>query len=163
MPSFDIVNEIDMQEMDNAVNLVKKEVDSRFDFKGTDTEIELNKKDKAVKIVTHDDMKAQAIKEMMIKHCAKRSIDSRVLKFGEPENTSKGHRKFDVKVEEGLGKDNAKKIVKIIKDSKLKVNASIMDDRVRVEGKKIDDLQSVIQLMKSSDIDVPLQFINMKN
>lgn len=163
MPSFDIVNEIDMQELDNAVNLVKKEVDSRFDFKGTDTDIDLNKKDKVVKITTPDDMKCQAIKEMMIKHSAKRGIDSRVFNFCEPENTSKGHRKFEIKIEEGLSKDNAKKIVKIIKDSKLKVNASIMDERVRVEGKKIDDLQAVIALMKNGEVDVPLQYVNMKN
>lgn len=163
MPSFDIVNEIDIQELDNAVNLVKKEVDSRFDFKGTDTDIELNKKDKIIKVVTPDDMKCQAIKEMMIKHGVKRNIDSRVFEFSEAENTSKGHRKFEIKVQEGLGKDKAKQIVKIIKDSKLKVNASIMDERVRVEGKKIDDLQEVIQLMKKGEVDVPLQFVNMKN
>ncbi|TCK61643.1 YajQ family cyclic di-GMP-binding protein [Seleniivibrio woodruffii] len=163
MPSFDIVNEIDMQELDNAVNLVKREVDSRFDFKGTDTEIDLNKKDKVIKVTTGDDMKGQAIREMMIKHGSKRGIDARVFSFGEPENTSKGHRKFEIKIEEGLGKDNAKKIVKLIKDAKLKVNASIMDERVRVEGKKIDDLQTVIQLMKTSEMDVPLQFVNMKS
>lgn len=163
MPSFDIVNEIDIQELDNAVNLVKKEVDGRFDFRGTDTEIELNKKDKIIKVLTGDDMKGQAIKEMMIKHGSKRGIDSRVFKFSEPENTSKGQRKFEIKIEEGLGKDNAKKIVKMIKDEKLKVSASIMDDRVRVEGKKIDDLQTVIQMMKSGGVDVPLQFVNMKN
>ncbi len=163
MPSFDIVNEIDIQELDNTVNLVKKECEGRFDFRGSDTEIDLNKKDKIVKITTSDDMKCQAIKEMMIKHGVKRNIDSRVFSFGEPENTSKGHKKFEIKIEEGLGKDNAKKIVKIIKDSKLKVNASIMDERVRVEGKKIDDLQAVMQMMKTSDLDVPVQFVNLKN
>lgn len=163
MPSFDIVNEIDLQELDNAVNLVKKEADGRFDFRGTDTEIDLNKKDKIIKVQTADDMKCQAIKEMMIKHASKRGIDSRVFNFCEAENTSKGQRKFEIKIEEGLGKDNAKKIVKLIKDAKLKVNASIMDERVRVEGKKIDDLQTVIQMMKTSDIDVPLQYVNMKN
>ncbi|MGD9807390.1 MAG: YajQ family cyclic di-GMP-binding protein [Deferribacterales bacterium] len=162
MASFDVVNELDLQELDNAVNLVRKEADSRYDFKGTDTEIELNKKDKIVKVVTGDDMKVQAIKEMMIKHAVKRGIDGRVFEFTEPENTSKGARKFEIKAIEGLGKDNAKKIVKMIKDLKLKVNASIMDDRVRVEGKKIDELQSVIQMLKASDMDVPLQFVNMK-
>lgn len=163
MASFDIVNELDIQELDNAVNLVKKEVDGRYDFRGTNTEIELNKKDKIVKVVTGDDMKVQAVKEMMIKHASKRGIDGRVFEFTEPENTSKGQRKFDIKAMEGLGKDNAKKIVKMIKDLKLKVNASIMDERVRVEGKKIDELQEVIQMLKASDLDVPLQYINMKN
>jgi uncharacterized protein YajQ (UPF0234 family) len=162
MASFDVVNELDLQELDNAVNLVRKEADSRYDFKGSDTEIELNKKDKIVKVVTGDDMKVQAIKEMMIKHAVKRGIDGRVFEFTEPENTSRGARKFEIKAIEGLGKDNAKKIVKMIKDLKLKVNASIMDDRVRVEGKKIDELQSVIQMLKASDMDVPLQFVNMK-
>lgn len=163
MASFDVVNELDIQELDNAVNMVRKEADGRYDFRGSDTEIELNKKDKIVKIVTSDDMKVQAIKEMMVKHASKRGIDSRVFEFTEPENTSKGQRKFDVKAVEGLGKDNAKKIVKMIKDMKLKVNPSIMDDRVRVDGKKIDDLQSVMQMLKATELDVPLQFVNMKN
>jgi len=163
MASFDVVNELDLQELDNAVNLVRKEADQRYDFRGSGTEIELNKKDKVIKIVTGDDMKVQAIKEMMVKHASKRGIDSRVFEFAEPENTSKGQRKFDVKANEGLGKDNAKKIVKMIKELKLKVNASIMDDRVRVEGKKLDELQQVIQMLKTTTLDVPLQFINMKN
>lgn len=162
MASFDVVNELDLQELDNAVNLVRKEADSRYDFRGTGTEIELNKKDKVIKVVTSDDMKVQAIKEMMIKHASKRGIDGRVFEFSEPENTSKGARKFDVKAVEGLGKDNAKKIVKMIKELKLKVNPSIMDDRVRVEGKKLDELQQVIQMLKASSLDVPLQFVNMK-
>ena len=163
MPSFDVVNEIDVQELDNAVNMVKKECDGRFDFRGSDTEIDLNKKDKVIKVTTSDDMKCQSIKEMMIKHGVKRDIDSRVFEFGEPENTSKGHKKFEIKIQEGLGKDNAKQIVKMIKESKLKVNASIMDERVRVEGKKIDDLQAVMQLLKSSGPDVPIQFVNLKS
>lgn len=163
MASFDVVNELDMQELDNTVNLVRKEADGRYDFRGTNTEIELNKKDKVIKVVTSDDMKVQAIKEMMVKHASKRGIDSRVFEFSEPENTSKGQRKFDVKAVEGLGKDNAKMIVKMIKELKIKVNASIMDDRVRVDGKKLDDLQQVIQMLKASGLDVPLQFVNMKN
>jgi len=162
MASFDVVNELDLQELDNAVNLVRKEADSRYDFRGSDTEIELNKKDKVIKVVTGDDMKVHAIKEMMIKHAVKRGIDGRVFEFTEPENTSKGSRKFEIKAMEGLGKDNAKKIVKMIKELKLKVNASIMDDRVRVEGKKLDDLQDVMQMLKASDMDVPLQYVNMK-
>jgi len=162
MASFDVVNELDLQELDNAVNLVKKEADSRYDFRGSGTEIELNKKDKVIKVVTGDDMKVQAIKEMLVKHASKRGIDGRVFEFGEPENTSKGLRKFDIKALEGLGKDNAKKIVKMIKELKLKVNPSIMDDRVRVEGKKLDELQQVIQMLKASTLDVPVQFINMK-
>jgi len=163
MPSFDVVNEIDLQELDNAVNLVRKEVDSRYDFRGTNTEIDLNKKDKVIKVLTGDDMKVQAIKEMLVKHSSKRGIDAKVFEFSEPENTSKGQRKFEIKANEGLGKDNAKKIVKMIKELKLKVNASIMDDRVRVEGKKIDELQNVMQMLKAATLDVPLQFVNMKS
>jgi len=163
MASFDVVNELDLQELDNAVNLVRKEADGRYDFRGSNTEIELNKKDKVIKITTADDMKVQAIKEMVVKHGVKRGIDSRVFEFTEPENTSKGQRKFEAKANEGLGKDNAKKIVKMIKEMKLKVNPSIMDDRVRVDGKKLDDLQQVIQMLKATELDVPLQFVNMKN
>ncbi|PLX67018.1 MAG: YajQ family cyclic di-GMP-binding protein [Denitrovibrio sp.] len=163
MASFDVVNELDLQELDNAINSVIKESDQRYDFRGSGTEIELNKKDKVIKVVTGDDMKVQAIKEMTIKHATKRGIDGRVFEFSEPENTSKGQRKFEIKANEGLGKDNAKKIVKMIKELKLKVNASIMDDRVRVEGKKLDDLQAVMNMLKATSLEVPVQFVNMKS
>ncbi len=91
------------------------------------------------------------------------ALTAEFFEFSEPENTSKGQRKFEIKANEGLGKDNAKKIVKMIKDMKLKVNPAIMDDRVRVDGKKLDDLQTVMQMLKAAGLDVPVQFVNMKS
>lgn len=163
MASFDIVNEIDMQEMDNAVNNLKKEIERRYDFKGSTAEVELNKKDKKVEMTTTDDMKMQAMKEMFISCIIKRNIDPKSFEYAEVEKAGGTLLKRTVSIREGIDKDNGKKIVKLIKDSKLKVQASIMDDKVRVTAKKIDDLQAVIQLLKSTETELPLQFNNMKS
>jgi len=162
MASFDIVSTVDMQELDNAVNNLKKEVDQRYDFKGSNSEVELNKKDGIIKMETSDDMKIKAMREMMIANALKRNIDPKALEFSEPENTGNQRMKRTATLKQGIDKDNAKKIVKMIKDTKMKVQASIMDDKVRVQGKKLDDLQAVIQLLKGSDVEIPLQFENMK-
>lgn len=163
MPSFDVVNEIDMQEVDNAVNNLKKELQTRYDFKGSDTEVDLNKKDETITMVTNDDMKMRALREMLITSAVKRGIDNRVLEFGEVDKAGGMKLRRVVKLQKGIDKERAKKVTQLIKTSGLKVQASIMDDRVRVTGKKIDDLQDVIKLLKESDLDLPLQFVNMKN
>lgn len=163
MPSFDTVSEVNMQEMDNACNNLKKELNTRFDFKGSNTEVELNKKDKVIKIITSDEMKIEMLREMLISAVTKRNVDSRCLEFADVEKAGGAMLKREVKIKEGIDKDTAKKITSAIKDSKLKVQASIMDDKVRVQGKKIDDLQAVIQLLKGLDLPLPLQFINMKS
>lgn len=163
MPSFDAVSEVNMQEMDNACNNLKKELNTRFDFKGSNTEVELNKKDKVIKILTSDEMKIEMLREMLISAVTKRNVDSRCLEFSNVEKVGGAMLKREVKIKEGIDKDTAKKITSAIKDSKLKVQASIMDDKVRVQGKKIDDLQAVIQLLKGLDLPLPLQFINMKS
>ncbi len=163
MPSFDVVNKVDMQELDNAVNNVRKEVETRFDFRGAQTEISLDKGNKRVSIVTADEMKMKAVAEMLQTHCIKRKLDPKVLDFRPIEPTSRGAIKRDVQVREGIAKEQAQKIVKDIKASKLKVQAAIQDDQVRVSGKKIDDLQDVIALLREGDYDVPLQFVNMKS
>ncbi len=163
MPSFDTVSEVNMQEMDNACNNLKKELNTRFDFKGSNTEVELNKKDKVIKILTSDEMKIEMLREMLISAVTKRNVDSRCLEFSDVEKAGGAMLKREVKIKEGIDKDTAKKITSAIKDSKLKVQASIMDDKVRVQGKKIDDLQAVIQLLKGLDLPLPLQFINMKS
>ncbi|MCD8569254.1 MAG: YajQ family cyclic di-GMP-binding protein [Geovibrio sp.] len=163
MPSFDVVSEVDGQELDNAVNILKKEIENRYDFKGSNTTVELNKKDKKIHMVTNDDMKIKALREMLIGALIKRSIDPDCLDFKDPEPTGNRQFKRDVIVKEGLDKEVSKKIVKMIKDSKLKVQASIMDDKVRVQGKKIDDLQEVIQFLKTSELGIPLQYVNMKS
>lgn len=163
MPSFDIVNQIDLQEVDNAVNNVKKELATRFDFRNVTTELDLNKKDKRIELVTGDEMKVKAIRELLISHFTRRKVDHRAMEFGVVEPTSKGQLKQSIKLVEGIDKDTAKGLVKRIKDSKLKVQASIQDDQVRVTGKKIDDLQAVIQLMRDAKLELPLQFVNMKS
>ena len=163
VPSFDIVSQIDLQEVDNAVNNVLKEVDTRFDFRGSNTEITFNRKDKRLNLVTGDEMKIKALRDMLITHFTRRKVDSRVMEYGDPEGASKGRLKQEIKLKEGIDKETARTIVKMIKDAKLKVQASIQDDQVRVTGKKIDDLQTVIQLMKDSKIDMPLQYVNMKS
>lgn len=162
MPSFDIVSQVDMQEVDNAINNVKKEAGSRYDFRGVTTEVTFNRKDKRVHLLTGDDMKIKALREMLCVHFTRRKIDSRIMDFGEPEGTSKGQLKQDVTLKEGIDKDTAKKLVKAIKASKLKVQAAIQDDQVRVTGKKIDDLQAVIALVNDAGFDQPFQFVNMK-
>ena len=163
MPSFDTVSEANIQELDNAVNNLKKELNSRFDFKGSNTEVDFNKKDKIIKFLTTDEMKMNILREMLISAVTKRSVDSRCLEFGEIEKAGGAMLKKEVKIKEGIDKDTAKKITIAIKDSKLKVQASIMDNKIRVQGKKIDDLQEAIAIMKALELPLPLQFINMKS
>ncbi len=163
MPSFDIVSQVDPQELDNAVNNVRKEVETRYDFRGVNTVIDLNKKDKKISVLTGDEMKIKALKEMLAANCAKRKVDPKFLEWGKVEPTSKGQVKAEVKIKEGISKDMAKKIVKLIKDKGLKVQPAIQDEQVRVTGKKIDDLQEVIQMLKTADLELPLQYVNMKS
>lgn len=162
MASFDIVNEINAQEVDNAVNNTLKEVTTRYDFKGLHTEVTYHKKENRIHLVAAESMKMQAVREMLIKNFIKRGIDSKVLEFGTEEGTSQGYVKIDVALKEGIDRETAKKIVKEIKDTKIKVQPQIQDEQVRVTGKKIDDLQAVIAHMKSKDMGVPLQFVNFK-
>jgi len=163
MPSFDAVNEIDLQEVDNAVNNTVKEIQNRYDFKGFNTEVEFNRKTKGISVTTADSMKLKAVREMLISNFIKRGLSAKSLEFGDEEGTSHGGVKISVAIREGIDRETAKKMVKLIKDSKLKVQASIQEDQVRVTGKKIDDLQEVMTLLRSAKLDVPLQFVNMKS
>lgn len=162
MPSFDIVNEINAQEVDNAVNNTLKEVSTRYDFRGLHTEVEFLKKENRIHIVAAESMKLKAVKDMLIKHFIKRNLEPKVLEYGNEEGTSQGHVKMDVTIKEGIDRETAKKIVKEIKSLKLKVQSAIQDNQVRVTGKKIDNLQEVIQHLKRKDFGIPLQFVNMK-
>lgn len=163
MPSFDIVNEIDLQEVDNAVNITNKVIETRYDFRGAETELELDKKGKKISIVTADTMKMDAVKELLAGGFIKRKVSPKCLEYGDVEPTSKGAVKVEVKLKEGIDHDMAKKIVKLIKDAGLKVQASIQDEQVRVTGKKIDDLQEVIATVRAANLDIPLQYVNMKS
>lgn len=163
MPSFDIVNEIDHQEVDNAINNTNKEISTRYDFRGSQTTIEFLKKEKRINVVTEDSMKVKAVKEMITANFVKRKLSHKSLDFQEPEGTSHGGLKMTVLLKEGIDRDNAKKIVKLVKDSGLKVQAAIHDDKVRVTGKKIDDLQAVMSTVKGANLEIPVQFENMKS
>ncbi|MGF1669749.1 MAG: YajQ family cyclic di-GMP-binding protein [Balneolaceae bacterium] len=162
MPSFDIVNQIDAQEIDNAVNNTLKEVSTRYDFRGLHTEVNFDRKENKIDIQAAESMKLQAVREMLNKHFVKRGLKPQVMEFGKAEGSSSGAVKVSAAIKEGIDRETAKKIVKTIKDTKLKVQPAIQDDQVRVSGKKIDDLQEVIQVLKSKDFGIPLQFINMR-
>ena len=143
MPSFDIVSEVDLQEVDNAVNQASKEISNRFDFRGGNSSVNFDKEAKKIKILADDDMKLRSIHQIVEQKMVKRSIDIRALDYGAEQEASGNQIKQEVSLVCGLEKDVAKKITKIIKDSKIKVQAQIQDDQVRVTSKKIDDLQSV--------------------
>jgi len=162
LPSFDLVNTIDAQEVDNAVNNTKKEVENRYDFRDLHTEINYVKKEQSIQLVAAERMKLQAVKEILTRNFVKRKINPKVLDFGKEEGSSQGYVKVLVQLKEGIDKETAKKLAKDIKNLKLKVQPAIQEDRIRVTGKKIDDLQSVIRYLKSKDYGIPLQFVNMR-
>ena len=160
--SFDIVSEIDFQEADNAVNQAIKEIHQRYDLKDSATEIELNKKDKLINLNTKDDYSRKQSIDILQTRFIKRSLSIKVMKLEEPEPAANGRLKQKISLQSGISKDNAKKITKMIKESKLKVSAQIQDEQVRVTATKIDDLQSVITMVKEAELDFPSQFVNMK-
>jgi cyclic-di-GMP-binding protein len=163
MPSFDITSKVDPQTLDNAVNVTKKEITNRFDFKDSPVKIELNKKDMKIDLEAESDMKIKQIADVLISRSMKQGLDPLAFDFGKDSFQSGKVVKKEVPVKNGLQQDDAKKIVKLIKDAGLKVQVQIMDDLVRVTGKKIDDLQQVIQLCKNSGLQLALQYTNMRS
>ena len=163
MPSFDIASKVDLQTLDNAINTVKKEIENRFDFKNCHVVIELNKKDFIVKLEADSDMKLQQIIDVLISRSMKQGIDANAYDFTKDAYPSGKVVKKEVSVRNGLKQEDAKKIVKLIKDGGFKVQAAIMDNIVRVTGKKIDDLQEVMQKCRTAGLGFPLQFDNMKS
>jgi len=160
MPSFDVVSKVDMQEIDNAVNQALKEISQRYDFKGTHNEINLE--EDSIVLLGADDYKLQAVTEVLRGKLARRDLSPKCLDFGKKEPASSGAVRQRVAIVQGISKEKGKEIIKLIKEAKIKVQAQIMEDQVRVSGKKIDDLQEVIQLLKSKDLGIELQFINMR-
>lgn len=160
--SFDIVSEIDFQEVDNAVNQSIKEIQQRYDLKDSKTEVDLNKNDKFISINSKDDYALKASIDILQSKFLKRKLSLKVLKLEEVEPASGGRLKQRINLQSGISKDNAKKITKLIKNLKLKVNAQIMDEKVRVQGQKKDELQVVINSVKEADLDFPTQFTNYK-
>jgi len=163
MPSFDMVSKVDAQLLDNAVNVTKKEITNRFDFKNAHVVIDLNKKEFKLNIETDDDMKMRQLMDVLISRAHKQGIAPEAFDLSKEGAQSGKAWKKEVMVKNGLKQEDAKKIVKMIKDSGLKVQASINDDLIRVTAKKIDDLQTVIQASKTWELGIPLQFENMRS
>ena len=163
MPSFDMVSKVDAQLLDNAVNVTKKEITNRFDFKNAHVVIDLNKKEFKLNIETDDDMKMRQLMDVLISRAHKQGIAPEAFDLSKEGAQSGIAWKKEVMVKNGLKQEDAKKIVKLIKDSGLKVQASINDDLIRVTAKKIDDLQTVIQASKTWELGIPLQFENMRS
>lgn len=162
MPSFDVVSRVDMQEMDNAVNQVRKEIGTRYDFRGSKTHVELERKEGKIQVLTEDDMKVRAIKDMLIAKVVRRSIEADALVFGQPEKAGGDMLRQTVTITNGIDIATARKVVKVVKDTKLKVQAAIQGEEVRVSGKNRDDLQDAIRALKEADLGLPLQFVNYR-
>lgn len=163
MASFDVVCDVDLQEVDNAVNQAFKEIQTRFDFRGSKSTLELDKPTSTIKIATEDDMKLRAIHQILFTKLAKRGVDLKAIDFGDPVEATGNSLRQSAQLKSGLSKEDAKKVVKKIKDLKLKVVPQIMDEQVRVTGKKLDDLQAVMSELKSAGMDFPIQFVNMRS
>ncbi len=159
MPSFDIVSEVNMHELTNALDQANREVTTRYDFKGSDSKYELN--DGVITMFSDSDFQLHQMLDILQSKMIKRGIDIKFLEPGNILESGKGSRQ-DITVKQGLAQDVAKKMVKMIKDTKMKVQAAIQGEKLRVTGKKRDDLQDVIALFKKSDLDVPLQYENFR-
>lgn len=160
MPSFDIVSEVDQHEVTNAVDQANREIGTRFDFKGTNAEVQF--KDGVITLLGESDFQVRQIRDIVLQKLAKRGIDVGSLEDGKADTTG-GRYRLPITVREGIDKELAKKLVKFIKDKKLKVQASIQGEQVRVTGKKRDDLQDVMQAVKGADLGLPFQFTNFRD
>jgi cyclic-di-GMP-binding protein len=163
MPSFDFTSKVDLQTLDNAINTVSKEITNRFDFKGSHVVIELNKKEFKVNLESDSEMKLGQIIDVMISRSMKQGLAAEIYDLSKEPYQSGKVVKQEIPVRNGIKQEDAKKIVKLIKDSGIKVQAAIMDDIIRVTGKKIDDLQQVIQASKGWNLGIALQQTNMKS
>lgn len=160
MPSFDVVSEIEQHELTNAIDQANREIGNRFDFKGTDSKVELN--DDSLLITSASEFQVKQIKDILENKVSKRGIDIRCLEYGDIEENNNQARQT-VTIRKGIDSDLARKIVKLVKDSKMKVQASIQGDQVRISGKKRDDLQEAIASIKAAKYSLPLQFTNFRD
>ena len=163
MPSFDIASEVDLQTLDNAINTVNKEISTRFDFRGSPVKIELDKKNYKVTLEVESDMKMKQVIDVLISRAMKQGIDAGAFDFEKDAYPSGKVIKKEVAVRNGLKQEDAKKLVKMIKEGGYKVQVAIMDDISRVTGQKLDDLQEVIAKCRIDNYGIPLQFVNMKS
>lgn len=160
MPSFDIVSEMNMQEVDNAINQAKKEIEGRYDFKGSKAELTWDKKE--ITLLAEDDYKIGAMVDILQTKMGKRGVDLRSLKLGKVEAAGGRFLRQKITFSQGIEKEKAKEIIKHIKDSKLKVQPQINDDKIRVTSKSIDELQETMQVLRSHNFEIPLQFDNIR-
>ncbi|MCE3233680.1 MAG: yajQ [Rickettsiaceae bacterium] len=161
MPSFDVVSKVDLQEVDNAVNSVVREVEQRYDFKGSKCTIKRDEHE--ITVVADDNYKLEQIQDMLKTHFTRRKIDAKSLEFEKSEMASGNCLRQKIKVKQGIDSDTAKMITKEVKASKMKVQASIRGEEVRIDGKKRDDLQEAITMLKGLNVALPLQFINFRD
>ncbi|HCA78307.1 MAG TPA: YajQ family cyclic di-GMP-binding protein [Bacteroidetes bacterium] len=160
--SFDIVSEVDLQEVDNALNQARKEISQRYDFKDSKTLIEYNQKEKHISIHTSDEFHLKSAVDVVQSKLVKRGISLKALRYGTIESAANSTVRQLITLIIGIDKDDARAVVKLIKDSRIRVQAQIMDDQVRVTGKDKDDLQSVIKLVREADLSFPVQFVNYR-
>ena len=161
--TFDVVSEVDMQEVDNAVQQAKKELDQRYDFKGSNSSIDLDKAEKTITLKTENEFRLKTLVDLLQTKCIKRNVSLRALEFGKLETGMVGGSvKQVITIQNGITSEKAKEIVKFIKDLKLKVQAQIQNDQVRAQAPKIDDLQSVMGLLRRQDFGIDLQFVNFR-
>lgn len=163
MPSFDVVSKIDLQEVDNVVNSVTREISNRYDFKGAVFTVEFKSKESLILITADSEYRLGAIRDSLKVFATKRSIDPRAFDFQKEEKAGGNMMRQEVKLRNGIEQEVAKKIVKHVKDTKMKVQASIKGDEVRIDGKKRDDLQEAIALLRAANFEIPLQFINFRD
>lgn len=161
MPSFDIVSKTDLAEVDNAVNGMRREIETRFDFKGSKCTIE--RKDELLTMLADDDLKLRQMQELLKGYITRRKLDAGALDFKPPEKASGNTLRQVVQVKQGIESTLAREIVKALKDSKIKVQIAIQGDELRVSGKKRDDLQEAIQLVREMKIELPLQYVNFRD
>ena len=160
--SFDIVSEVNLQEIDNAVNQTTKEMMTRFDFKGSKSSVAYQREENKILIVADDEMKLRNVKDILTTRLAKRSVSMKALSFQPEEKAFDGMVRQTGEILQGIAAEKAKLIVKLIKDTKLKVQASIQEDKVRVTGKQKDDLQHIMQVLRAQNLDIPIQFVNFR-
>ena len=163
MPSFDFVSDVDLQHIDDAVNVVSREVSQRFDFRGSKSSIALDRSNKKIQIIADDELKMRAIKQLLEQKMAKRNLDLRCLQYQKESVGNQGLLKQEALIKDSLSKEEAKQIAKIIKDSKLKIQTQIQDQQLRVSGKKIDNLQEAIALVENAQMPFPVRPSNMRD
>ena len=162
MPTFDIVCRYEIHEIENSVNMVKRDILNRYDFKGSSTSIILDKKNAAIKIESNSEIQLGSVRDMLEKRAVGRKVSLQTFQIHDVEKGSGMIVRQNIELQAGISKDNAKTINKLIKNSKIKVQSQIQGEQLRVTGKKIDDLQDVIKLLKDENLGIPLQFVNMK-